>query len=99
MKDFCKIFIVNNTQILVRKSFQIVSCKPVPHIIFSMFLEENYALNLNPEVELAGLECCIHHMNERYDRIDQVFVELVYERMKSGKLDLTTILTKNLHQN
>ena len=53
MSEFCKIFIVNNTQILVRKSIQVIDGKPVPHIFINAFLEENYLLNINPEVEFS----------------------------------------------
>ena len=99
MKDFCKIFIVNNTQILVRKSIQIVNDKPVPTIFFTMFLEENYALHLNPEVEFGGADCRPHHMNERYDNIDQAFVEAIYERMKHHSKQVKSIVTNHFHQN
>ena len=100
MSEFCKIFIVNDTQILIRKSIQVINGKPVPHIFFNAFLEENYLLNINPEVEFSGTDCCPYHMNERYDTIDQAFAERIYHKMKEYcKKGVQQLILNKEHQN
>ena len=93
MNEFCKIFIVDDTQILARKAFHIVDGKPVPHVVFTTFFEENYILQTIPEVEFSGSECCPYHMNKRFDSIDQKFAEAMFKKMKKhNKIDVQKVV-------
>lgn len=80
--SFCKIFIVNNTEILVQKKIEVVDSKPKISIEVHGYFEEYIPMGVMPEIVMQMSMCCYSCMDKKFLAIDQKEAQELYGVMK-----------------
>lgn len=87
---FVKLFRVNGTEVLVRKTFEIIEGKQNLYIQIHCYFDEFIPLGYMPEAQTKIPACCMKHLNQNFDQFDGDKAKNICEMLRN--------ITKNAKQ-